>query len=188
MVQTPVKKLTFQEYLAFDDGTDMRYELVHGELVPMNPPRGIHARIARFLYAALLREIERHTLPLVVDWTHGIRTTVDKSRLPDLIVMTQEQEESLLDVSAVLEEPPPLVIEIVSPDNPTRDYPYKRNEYAAREIPEYWIVDPQKSQVMILKLIDGAYEEEILTGGDRLQSNLLGALDLTAEHILAGHP
>ena len=102
--------------------------------------------------------------------------------------MTQEQEESLLDISAVLEEPPPLVIEIVSPDNPTRDYPYKRNEYAAREIPEYWIVDPQKSQVMILKLIDGAYEEEILTGGDRLQSNILGALDLTAEHILAGHP
>ena len=48
MVQTPVKKLTFQEYLALDDDTDMRSELVHGELVPMNPPRGIHARIARF--------------------------------------------------------------------------------------------------------------------------------------------
>lgn len=32
MTQTPVK-LTFEEYLAYDDGTDNRYELVDGELV-----------------------------------------------------------------------------------------------------------------------------------------------------------
>jgi Uma2 family endonuclease len=30
------QKLTFKEYLAYDDGTDTRYELVDGELVPMS--------------------------------------------------------------------------------------------------------------------------------------------------------
>lgn len=33
MTQTPVK-LSFEEYLIYDDGTDKRYELVDGELVP----------------------------------------------------------------------------------------------------------------------------------------------------------
>lgn len=31
------KLLTFEEYLAYDDGTDTRYELVDGELVEMPP-------------------------------------------------------------------------------------------------------------------------------------------------------
>ncbi len=29
------KRLTFKEYLAYDDGTDTRYELVNGELIPI---------------------------------------------------------------------------------------------------------------------------------------------------------
>ena len=36
MTRTPVK-LSFEEYLVYDDGTDVRYELVDGELVPMTP-------------------------------------------------------------------------------------------------------------------------------------------------------
>lgn len=188
MVQTPVRKLTFEEYLAFDDGTDTRYELVNGALVPMNPPRGIHARIARFLYAVLLREIDRLHASLVVDWSHGVRTTVNKACLPDLVVMTQAQEASLLDVSAVLDEAPPLVIEIVSPDRPTRDYRAKRAEYAARDIPEYWIIDPQKAQMMVLTLVDGAYDEVVLREGDRLQSTLFPELTVSVAQILAGRP
>ncbi len=29
------QRITFAEYLTYDDGTDTRYELVDGELVPM---------------------------------------------------------------------------------------------------------------------------------------------------------
>ena len=39
------------------------------------------------------------------------------------------------------EIPPLLAIEIVSPDSIQRDYRYKRSEYAAVGIAEYWIVD-----------------------------------------------
>lgn len=46
-VQTPVK-LTFEEYLAHDDG-DNRYEFVNGELILMAPPTGRHADIIDFL-------------------------------------------------------------------------------------------------------------------------------------------
>jgi len=36
MTQTPVK-LTFEQYLEYDDGTDNRYELFNGQLIPMAP-------------------------------------------------------------------------------------------------------------------------------------------------------
>jgi len=46
---TTTQKLTFEEYLTYDDGTDTRYELVDGELVPMSLGTGKHGAIIRFL-------------------------------------------------------------------------------------------------------------------------------------------
>ena len=50
-----------------------------------------------------------------------------------------------------------LAIEVVSPDDPGRDYETKRREYAEAGIPEYWIVDPQKRVITVLVLADAVY-------------------------------
>jgi Uma2 family endonuclease len=44
MTTTPAvtKRLTFEEYLAYYDGSDKRYELVDGELIPMSLGSGQH--------------------------------------------------------------------------------------------------------------------------------------------------
>ena len=42
----------FEEYLAYDDGTDNRYELVDGRLGLMNPPTFRHLLIADFIQDA----------------------------------------------------------------------------------------------------------------------------------------
>lgn len=42
-------KLTFEDYLAHEDGTDTRYELVDGDLVPMSLGTGQHGAIIRFI-------------------------------------------------------------------------------------------------------------------------------------------
>jgi Uma2 family endonuclease len=54
-----------------------------------------------------------------------------------------------------------LVVEIVSPDDPDRDYIEKRDEYATAGIPEYWIIDPGRQQVTQLTLDAGAYRETV---------------------------
>jgi Uma2 family endonuclease len=50
--------------------------------------------------------------------------------------------------------PPRLVVEVVSPGktNIDRDYRYKRSQYQARGIAEYWIVDPITQRVTVLTL------------------------------------
>jgi Uma2 family endonuclease len=79
-----------------------------------------------------------------------------------------------------------LAVEVVSSGkvNEARDYRYKRSEYAARGIPEYWIVDPEKSRVTVLTLIDGFYEEAIFQGNDQIISNTFPSLNLLVAQVL----
>ena len=65
MAVTPVK-LTFEEYLAYDDGTDKRYEFEDGELLEMPPATGLHEAIITFLLIRFYLEIQRLGLPLQV--------------------------------------------------------------------------------------------------------------------------
>lgn len=66
--------------------------------------------------------------------------------------------------------------------NEDRDYRYKRSEYAARGIAEYWIVDPQINAVTVLILVDGFYEETRFTGA--IASTIFQDLQLPAHQLL----
>ncbi|WP_039727668.1 MULTISPECIES: Uma2 family endonuclease [Cyanophyceae] len=63
MVNTATQPLTFEDYLAYDDGTDNRYELVDGQLVVRNPSHIEHLLITQFLEEQLDLEIHRLGLP-----------------------------------------------------------------------------------------------------------------------------
>ena len=50
-----------------------------------------------------------------------------------------------------------LVAEVVSPDDPDRDYGRKRADYAEAGMPEYWIVDPRGPEITVLTLSQDRY-------------------------------
>lgn len=183
MTIAPIK-LTFEEYLSYSDGTDHRYELEDGELILMNPPIGLHALIIRFLSQALEAEIQRLRLPWAALQMLGVRTTPRRSRLPDLCIVPLDIMREYLQVSAVIETGALLAIELVSPDSITRDYRFKRAEYAAFGIPEYWIVDPAQQKITLLVLVEGLYEETLYTGDQVIPSPTFPELKLTVNQIL----
>lgn len=176
---------SFVEYLTYQDNTDNQYELVNGELISMPPPSGIHALITIFLLNIFTNQIKK----LEQKWqvfpgNIGVRTAENKSRIPDLVILTESQcQEIRLMDSAVLNSPPILAVEIVSSNNPQDDYRYKRSEYAVREIPEYWIVDPIESKVSILYLVDGFYEVTEFIEKQAIISPTFPELTLTVERI-----
>ncbi|MFB2880223.1 Uma2 family endonuclease [Floridanema aerugineum] len=179
------KLFTFEEYLAYDDGTDNRYELVDGRLELMNPPTFRHLLIAKFAEQIFDTEIKRLGLRWVCFREAGIRTGWRKSRLSDLYIVPVEQVREFLDRSAITEIPPLLAVEVVSPESVSRDYRFKRSEYAALEIPEYWIVDPMKSKVTVLLWEEGLYEETVFTGNQNIVFRTFPELLLTVEQVLA---
>jgi Uma2 family endonuclease len=151
MVDLLTKTYSFEEYLAYNDGTDNKYELVDGELKLMPTASGLHALILVFIYDILRAEIDRIKQQWkVMPGTLGVRTAKNKSRIPDLLVLSQSQCQEIRKMpAAVLETPPLLAVEIVSQGNPDDDYRYKRSEYTVREIPEYWIIDPEKEKISV---------------------------------------
>lgn len=190
MVPATQPRMTLAEYLTYDDGTDTRYELVNGELVEMPAESDLNNAIAIILIATFLQFVPpsllRRGTEIVVS---GSRAT---ARVPDVMVLTEEAAAALVGASRsiiLLDMPSPqLVVEVVSPgsDNENRDYRHKRSEYAARKIPEYWIVDPEQKQVTVLTLVEGLYEEAVFTGSDRLLSLTFPNLQLTVEQVLTG--
>jgi|GEM_PF-2111478 len=53
------QRITFEEYLTYDDGTDTRYELVDGELVPTSLGTSLHGAIIKLLERIFESEIAR---------------------------------------------------------------------------------------------------------------------------------
>ncbi len=186
ILQTPTKSYSFEDYFNYRDNTDLKYELFDGELIPMTPASGWHSDIIDFMQEQFKIEIRRLNLDWVVrPGTVGVRTGIKRSRIPDLLVMTEAQRQLLRTLSsAILEEPPLLVVEIVSPNNPEEDYRYKRSEYAALGIPEYWIIDPQNLKLSILTLVSGFYDAVEFTGENPINSSSFSELKVTVEQIL----
>lgn len=182
------RRMTLEEYLDFDDGTDTRYELENGELIEMPPGSDLNNVIAIFLLVEFAKFVPARLLRRGTEVvTSGFRST---ARVPDLLVLSEESANALVGStrSIILSDmlPPVLVVELVSPGtiNEQRDYRYKRSEYAARGIAEYWLIDTHQNQVLVLTLVAGLYEEKVCKGGDRLRSETFTALELTAAQVL----
>ncbi len=185
------RRMTLNEFLTYDDGSDARYELVDGVLVEMGAESRSNLKIAVFLLACFLRIVDRQRI--------GIKEKIEVSsrfvtaRDPDLMIHSIE---SMLAVDAKKEacldlcDPNPiLVIEIVSPGNESsnnykRDYEQKPKEYAARGIAEFWQVDGDRSWVRVGTLVDGVYQMNTYQGDTIVLSPSFPNLNLTARQIL----
>lgn len=190
MIQTAVKKLTFADYLDYTDGTDFRNELEGGDIIVMPTASPLHAEIIRLLFLLMNQEILRLGRKDRVFATGvGIRTGIRTSREPDVCIIHAEDWDALRKQnpkSAIVERPPLLVVEVVSPgeDNRERDYKLKVREYQELGIPEYWIVDPEEQKVTVFILQNrGAYQASEFKGIDIIKSQYFSALELVVDHL-----
>ena len=188
MTQTTKTRMTFEEYLNYDDGTDQHYEFVGGELVEMPPESPLNSRIAVFLLLELGKVLPGEQL-CHKDTEIAVSGNQVQARLPDLMVLSAELATILADSNRgtiTLDMPPPeLIIEVVSPGttNEQRDYRFKRSEYAARGVGEYWAINPKDRKITVFTLEAGFYEEAVYTGDMEIQSRF-DVLRLTAEQVL----
>ncbi|QLE56179.1 Uma2 family endonuclease [Nostoc sp. TCL26-01] len=183
-----VPSMTLEEFFNYDDGTDAMYELEDGELLSMPAESERNQRIAMFILVCLVQlGIPSSQLRMKTE----IVTTGSRVRVPDLVVFSEELAtvmEGAKRSTVMPEMPPPLlVVEVVSPNQSNRDYRYKRSEYAARGIAEYWIVDAIQERVTVLEWVEGFYEEKVYTGDNAIASPIFTDLTLTAAQVLQCH-
>ena len=185
------RRMTLKEYLDYDDGTDIRYELEDGVLVEMSAETPLNPQIAMLLVFAFARlgVPEKH---LVIGHQIEVRSRYATARQPDLVVHTTESDTALSGNEKVLRlgSPSPLLVVEVASQTITdaksrrRDYEQKPKEYADRGIAEMWIVDPDRSWVKVGTLADDAYQFETFRGDEEIVSPTFPELKLTAAFVL----
>ena len=186
------RRMTLKEYLDYDDGTDIRYELEDGVLVEMSAETSLNPQIAMLLVFAFARlgVPEKH---LVIGHQIEVRSHYATARQPDLVVHTTESDSALSGNEKVLRlgfPSPLLVVEIASQTitdakSRRRDYEQKPKEYADRGIAEMWIVDPDRSWVKVGTLADDAYQFETFQDEEPIVSPTFPELNLTAAQVLS---
>ena len=192
MVVATNRRMTLKEYLDYDDDTDMHYELVDGVLVEMGAENPLNPQIAMLLaFAFGSLGIPPHRL--AIGHQIEVQSKYVTARQPDLIVHSENSEAAIVVDGKLLRLGMPLpilIVEVVSSSDTDkkssdRDYIEKRNEYAARGIPEYWIVDPIEEIVLVLDLQDREYSSRSFTGEMTIVSSSFPALNIIAKQVLS---
>jgi Uma2 family endonuclease len=143
-----------EDYLWLTNHTNRLVELSDGSIEVLPMPTDEHQRIVLFLYRMLYNFIAAYTSGIVLVAPLRLRLKSGKYREPDIIILLSQADtrrENQYWNGA------DLVMEIVSPDDPDRDLVTKREEYAQIGIPEYWIVNPQKETITVLRLQGQSY-------------------------------
>jgi Uma2 family endonuclease len=190
------QRMTLKEFLAYDDGTETRYELVDGVLVEMSLGTGKHSGVIRRLAKRLEAQAEQQgTDWIAIQGLVGIETDVpgkkDYVRIPDVTVMSEAQWNVIEDrpgsATIFQNEPAPIaVVEVLSPSTKSTDLTDKRSEYAKRGISEYWMINPKASDIKVLRLENGVYVEVgVFQGEDAIVSPTFPELTLTTAQVLS---
>ncbi len=186
------RRMTLKEYLDYDDGTDIRYELEDGVLVEMGAENPLNPSIAMML-VFLFSDLGIARKLLAIGHQVEVRSSHATARQPDLIVHTPASDAAIFSGEKVLRlgAPSPLLVVEVASQTTTdaksrkRDYEYKPREYADRDISEYWLIDPDRAWVMVGTLVDDAYQFVTFQGDDAIVSPTFPQLDLTAAQVLS---
>ncbi|GAA1609642.1 hypothetical protein GCM10009679_12040 [Saccharothrix algeriensis] len=173
----PLRAWRFEDLLdSPDDG--YRYEIFDGSLLVTPPPPMPHANLVYRLRRALERQAPE-TLA-VCEAIGVLREDGTSYFVPDLVLF----DATLL--GTTLPALPPsaaqLIVEVVSPSNPSNDLVLKRHGYALVGVAEYWIVDVRTQEVLVLTdpSPTGYLTEEKHTGSLRNDRPFSYEIDLAA--------
>jgi Uma2 family endonuclease len=144
-----------QQYLALHTGRLVEF---HDGIIEVLPsPTLNHQLIALFIYDLLKALVSKFVLGgKVLVAPYRLRISPQKYREPDVLYLSPEE---YANADQQFTDHAQLVVEVVSPDGPDRDYVVKRADYAMARVPEYWIVDEIERQILILRLENGIYVE-----------------------------
>lgn len=144
MATTPTRLMTFEEFAQLPEPKGFRYELHHGELIEVPPPKKTHSRV-------------QYRLRLLLEKAAGPDAIVDKEMpyrpvpeheywVADVVYMTTQRWDRIEDY---VSGSPELVIEVLSPSNTASEMRDKRKLCLANGSVEFWVVDPQQREVEV---------------------------------------
>lgn len=170
-----------EEYLELNGNRLVEFSNGYVEVLTMPTMR--HQLIVMFLCDVLRAFLKDRIAARVLVAPFRIRLWPEKYREPDVMLMMAEHADRM---GNEYWDGADLVMEVVSDDDRRRDLETKRFEYARAGIPEYWIVDPQRDTITVLKLDGTSYTVHgEFAAGARAASALLSGFSVAVDEVFA---
>ena len=146
---------TWDDFVALDED-DLR-ELIDGELVEVEVPKGKHEQIVAMLCLFLGAWAKAGRGGRVYASGYKIRISARRGVMPDVQFYRKGNDAPLDQDDGLVHGRPDLVVEVVSPSSQRYDRVTKLRWYAKLGIPEYWLVDGTAKTLERLVLREGTY-------------------------------
>lgn len=150
---------------------DVRVELIDGQIYYQAAPNRKHQKLVSILHATIYQYIrskigscEVYPVPFAVKLRKDRKTIVE----PDISVICDKKK--LTDEGCL--GAPDWIIEIISPSTSSHDYIRKLQLYSDTGVREYWIVDPEKQQVIVYFLEKDKFNMEVHSFTDTVNVNI----------------
>ncbi len=161
------------DYLWLTDHCTRLVEFADGRIEELPSPTDTHQTVLALLFRLFDRHVDARGG--VVRFTAlRLRIRDGRFREPDLLALLDANDSRRQDRYWLGAD---LALEVVSPDDPARDYQEKRGDYATAGIAEYWIADPARGTITVLELRGGEYSKHgVFARGDTATSPLIDGL------------
>ena len=147
---------TLEDYYALPD--ERRVELIDGVFYDMSAPASVHQALIGELYMAFAGYVRSRKgpckvflSPCDVQLDEDDRTMVQ----PDLLVICDRRKIRMRCCFGA----PDLVIEILPPSTRKKDLKIKTAKYAGAGVREYWVIDPESRQIMVIDFEKDAFPD-----------------------------
>ena len=182
-------KLTFDAWLAMPE-TKQRCEVIDGVMMVMAEPTVDHQWIAMTVHDGLKNFVHAKHLGVVLFAPLDliIRRDPLRARQPDVMYLSAERtgirgRDGLRGIR-VLEIPPDIVVEVLSPSNTRRNIREKLEDYQQLGVLECWIVSPEAETVEVVNLSPESVTTLAVYGiADTLRSAVLEGFELPLSGI-----
>lgn len=163
----------------------MRYEILDGELAMTPAPSTEHQRISRHLQFLLYRALELTGRAEVFDAPFDVELDRENLVQPDLVVVLAEHRDRLTPRRLV--GPPDLAVEILSPSTAPQDLETKLRLYARFGVTGYWVVDPERRELVEYLLEGNAYRlVATARAGETFVPRVFPDLSIRLDELFAG--
>jgi Uma2 family endonuclease len=183
------RKLSYKEYLVLPE-TKQRYDIVDGVVSMAPSPTPIHQWIMLEIAVRLKSFVRERDMGVVMVAPLDllIQRQPLRTRQPDILYLSAERSgitgPAELRGLQVLEAPPDLVVEVMSPSNTRHEIASKLEDYRRIGVRECWLVSPEAETIETMRLSsEGVSTGAVYGVNDTLISSVLDGFELPLSDV-----
>lgn len=174
------RQSALERFLALPEGTAC--QLIAGELVMSPAPIPLHQAVILELSIQMALFVKKEKAGRVFTSPIDVRLNERSIFQPDILFISKEKANLIGE--RMIEGPPDLVAEVLSPSSAYHDLRTKFRAYEQAGVQEYWIVDPERKSVEVFVSSGSKFQlRQEAEGEGAVQSVLLAGLSVDLADI-----